>query len=280
MKPRIKKNKTEKNANNKNVLLLNNRYHLNKNFRSMDNNDYTRYSADLKKIRNNKYFSDNNNKISINSSGIKNSSTSINRIQNKNIFNFNKQKAKYLLIKKRNISNTNSAHKSNNCQLNNQINRVKLFRNKSYGDFYSSNQNKPMNLKNDIKSNNEEINNFNSNSNLLYEKIFPNSSANNFFKIKNFNKIITKNTQFNKRIIPGFFSQKMNSSNYCDASTNTNYESKKIIEIKPQIQINQKYKRPLMIDYFESEHKKFCYGFDKLKGRNKYKIPLFIVYKY
>ena len=35
-----------------------------------------------------------------------------------------------------------------------------------------------------------------------------------------------------------------------------------------------------MVDYFESEHKKFCYGFDKYKGRNKYKIPFFIVYKY
>ena len=39
MKPRINKNKTEKNENNKNLLLLNNRYHLNKNFRSMDNNN-------------------------------------------------------------------------------------------------------------------------------------------------------------------------------------------------------------------------------------------------
>ena len=46
------------------------------------------------------------------------------------------------------------------------------------------------------------------------------------------------------------------------------------------MQTIQKYRRPLMIDYFESEHKKFYHGFDKLKGKNKYKIPFFIVYKY
>ena len=278
MNPRINKNKTENNKNNKN-LVLNNRYHLNKNFRSVDNNNnYNRYSADLKKIRYNKYFSD-NNKISINSTGIKNQSTSINKLQNKSVFDFNKKKAKYILNKKRNISNTTSANKSSHYNLINQINRVKLFRNKSLGEFYPLNQNKPMNLKNDTKSNNDDINS-NYNSNPLYDKIFPNGSSNYFFKIKNFNKIKIKNPPFNKRITPSFFTQKMNSSNYCDASTNTYYENKKIIEIKPQIQINQKYKRPLMIDYFESEHKKFCHGFDKFKGRNKYKIPFFIVYKY
>ena len=43
---------------------------------------------------------------------------------------------------------------------------------------------------------------------------------------------------------------------------------------------SKNYKRPLMIDYFYSEHKKFCYGFDKLRGKNKYKKPYFIVHKY
>ena len=233
MNPRINKNKTENNKNNKN-LVLNNRYHLNKNFRSVDNNNnYNRYSADLKKIRYNKYFSD-NNKISINSIGIKNQSTSLNKLQNKSVFNFNKKKAKYILNKKRNISNTTSANKSSHYNLINQINRVKLFRNKSLGqinrvklfrnkslgEFYPLNQNKPTNLKNNTKLNNDEINS-NYNSNPLYEKIFPNGSSNYFFKIKNFNKMKIKNPPFNKRITPSFFTQKMNSSNYCDASTNT-----------------------------------------------------------
>ena len=35
-----------------------------------------------------------------------------------------------------------------------------------------------------------------------------------------------------------------------------------------------------MIDYSYSEHKKFYYGFDKLKKKNKYKKPYFIVHKY
>ena len=39
-------------------------------------------------------------------------------------------------------------------------------------------------------------------------------------------------------------------------------------------------KRPLMIDYYYSEHKQFGYGFDKLKGKNKNKKPFFIVHKY
>ena len=64
-------------------------------------------------------------------------------------------------------------------------------------------------------------------------------------------------------------------SNACDASTNTLglFNNNKINNSK-------NYKRPLMIDYFYSEHKKFCYGFDKLKGKNKYKKPYFIVHKY
>ena len=64
-------------------------------------------------------------------------------------------------------------------------------------------------------------------------------------------------------------------SNCCDASTNT----LSLVSLQNFGNI-KRYKRPLMIDYFHSEHKKFGYGFDKLKGKNKYKKPFFIVHKY
>ena len=278
MNSRTIKRKAETNENKKNSL-LNNKYHSRINFRSLNsNNRYNRYSADLKKIRTHKYFSE-NKQINLNSININSTpSRTIKRIQDKNAFNSNKFNNKFFLLNNtRNLSNINSDHKSNNFPIY-QINRKKLFRNNSLGEFNDLNQNKSLNLKNSRKISDVKIDNHNSKQ--LYEKIFPEGSPYHFFKIKNINEII-KSTMFNKRkIIPSFRSYKMNSSNYCDASTNTNCENKKMIEKKQQIQIEQKYKRPLMVDYFESEHKKFCHGFDKFKGRNKYKIPFFIVYKY
>ena len=64
-------------------------------------------------------------------------------------------------------------------------------------------------------------------------------------------------------------------SNSCDASTNT-----RGLFRNHNISSSKSLKRPLMIDYSYSEHKKFCYGFDKYKGKNRYKKPYFIVYKY
>jgi hypothetical protein len=104
----------------------------------------------------------------------------------------------------------------------------------------------------------------------------------------------------NKTHTNKFFSSKKicTTSNCCDASTNTNFENgffnNKIINYNLNRNHNKEHKynnnyntsnskkrkRPLMIDYFYSEHKKFCYGFDKLKGKNKIKRPLFIVHKY
>ena len=124
-----------------------------------------------------------------------------------------------------------------------------------------------------------------------YNKI--NNSKNDFY-----NNNIKNNKNMNKTHTNKFFNSKKicTTSNCCDASTNTNYENgffkNKIINYNLNGNHNKEYKynhntsnskkrkRPLMIDYFYSEHKKFCYGFDKLKGKNKIKRPLFIVHKY
>ena len=51
MNSRLNKNQTENNENRKNMS-LNNRYHLNINFKSVDYlNNYNRYSADSNKVR-------------------------------------------------------------------------------------------------------------------------------------------------------------------------------------------------------------------------------------
>ena len=175
------------------------------------------------------------------------------------------------LNKKTFINNTN--YKINN-PIKSQINRIKLFRNNSLKELHILSQNEHFNLMNNKRSNN--INKINQKN--LYKKVFQNSSQNIFFKIKNINKIILKKTILNKRIIPNFNSHK-NSLNYCDASTNTHYENNNNLG-NQKINLYNKLRRPLMIDYFESEHKKFCHGFDKYKGKNRYKIPFFIVYKY
>ena len=268
----LNRNKTKNNLKRKN-LSLNKEFHDNKNFKSIEIINYNnRFSADSNNIRMFKFLS--KNKIKIDCKEIKcqtptpshfNHSVEIkyNNL-NQNLFFLNKNKF---------INNTN--YKINNLRKS-QTNRIKLFRNNSLKELYFSVQNEPFYLMNDEKSN--DINKINSNN--LYKRVLSNSSQNYFFKIKNINKIIIKRTMLNKRIIPSFSPRKKNSSNYCDASTNTYYEKKNSLIENKTINLYNKPKRPLMIDYFESEHKKFYHGFDKFKGKNKYKIPFFIVYKY
>ena len=115
-----------------------------------------------------------------------------------------------------------------------------------------------------------------------YKRLVKSNSQNNFNFLKK-NKVVSKaNEIFYSKKPKSNFGRIINSgkintfSSSCDASTNTldilkNKHSNKSLKI---------YKRPLMIDYFYSEHKKFCYGFDKLRGKDKYKKPYFIVHKY
>ena len=278
MNSRLNKNQTENNENRKNMS-LNNRYHLNINFKSVDYlNNYNRYSADSNKVRSHKYFLNNKIDVYLNSLNFRNPSKIIDHLRNSKIYNMNKLNSKYIILSnKKNTSFTNSCHKSNNSNLFGQMNRIKLFKSNSMEDFHAIRKGQTFYSIDNKKSNDLNINISNSGS--LYKRIFSNNSPQyNFFKIKNINKIILKNTMLNQRIMPSFRYHKLKTPNYCDASTNTFYE-KSIIE-KKKTQINIRNKRPLMIDYFESEHKKFCHGFDKYKGRNKNKIPFFIVHKY
>ncbi len=134
-----------------------------------------------------------------------------------------------------------------------------------------------------------------SNNNIIYFRTII-SSFNKVNNSKNnFNNNMDNNRNMNKTHTNKFLSSNKvcTTSNCCDASTNTNIENgfmkNKIINYHLNVNHNnkdyntsnsKKRKRPLMIDYFYSEHKKFCYGFDKLRGKNKLKRPLFIVHKY
>ena len=110
-------------------------------------------------------------------------------------------------------------------------------------------------------------------------KLKNNNSLNNLLKNNNILTTKMKNLFGNKFILKkskDFYStdKLYKNSNYRDASTNTT-----VFLYKNGYNSN-KNKRPLMIDYMYHEHKKFYYGFDKLKGKNKNKKPYFIVHKY
>ena len=237
------------------------------------------------------YFTQNKTKRNNNLLNIKNKTTNIKCISYQSLFNFdknnnnnnqneinNKDKNKinfpklFLLKnikeKENNINNylyNSILHSSRKLSRNYPFNLEKNlsssltnYKNKSYyqtaKDFYKTNN----------ENNNKEKKNNNNNQNF---------SKYNFFKK---NQIINDNKKLIKKSKHFYSSDKIYTSpNYCDASTNTLdlFQKKFISNYK-------KYKRPLMIDYFYSEHKKFCYGFDKLKGKNKYKKPFFIVHKY
>ena len=157
-------------------------------------------------------------------------------------------------------------------------------------------------IQNEITKSNNDIKYFKTIIN-TYNKI--KNSNNDFYDNKYIN-----NNNMNKTHANKFYSSNKictTSNNCCDASTNTNFENDflnyKIMSFNLNINNNKKLthknnynnnynynystsnakrrrKSPLMIDYFYSEHKKFCYGFDKLRGKNKIKRPLFIVHKY
>ena len=139
-----------------------------------------------------------------------------------------------------------------------------------------------------------------SNLNNKYNRVDSSESSNNLNKNDDIKNNIDKQLCSSDKISP--------STNCCDASTNT---TSNIGLLSPRL-INKDYKNnyyinyiyysynnnyynkkndknynfkkgkrpPLMVDYYYSEHKKFCYGLDKYKGRNKIKKPLFIVHKY
>lgn len=195
---------------------------------------------------------------------IKNNVSPIKCISYKNYIKNNN----YQLLKNFNISLTlyNSFIRSERpFTRNNYIKKEKQLirnKNKTFEDFF-----------NPIKNN--KNNQF-----FHYTKLSQNNSQISIFN----NKRITinkNNSNYKKKFIKNFHNLKNNDktsfiSNACDASTNTFG----ILNNKNNIISSKKPKRPLMIDYSHSEHKQLYYGFDKLRGKNKYKKPYFIVYKY
>ena len=94
----INKNQSRKNA--KKIILLKKKFNLPNKFKTLNSiNKYNRYSADLKKTRVIKYFPYNNQR-KINSINIKNKSTIISRLSNKNSFSTIKINKKFLLLNK------------------------------------------------------------------------------------------------------------------------------------------------------------------------------------
>ena len=267
-----------KNQNEKTKLQLTEKYNLNKKYKiSSPISIYNKYINDIYQswpYSRIKYFPKNHinlNFISISLS--KPISYSIN-IQKE--ININESDENFTSLKNESgIRKMNSRYKFIRPPTS-QINRKQLFKNNSIGDFEIIKTNNRFSLTNNTGLSN--LKNNNDNSNYLYKRIFPISSKYNYYKINGINNIIKNNKMLNKRTINNSNSNRLNSLNYCDASTNTLYENNKVEN--RQLNSIKKIKRPLMVDYFESEHKKFCYGFDKYKGRNKYKIPFFIVYKY
>ena len=140
-----------------------------------------------------------------------------------------------------------------------------------------------MNNRNETNDNNyKKINTKYRNKSSRYKRLTKSNSQINYNFLKT-NKVISKiNENFYSKKPKSNLGRIINSrkistfSNSCDASTNT-FD---ILKNKNSNKSLKNYKRPLMIDYFYSEHKKFCYGFDKLRGKDKYKKPYFIVHKY
>jgi len=243
-----------------------------------------------KKIENKKalYYSqykDNRRNIS---SNFKMQLSAIKRTSYKDLFNShenestgekNIQQKLFLLNNNEDKAINNIKLKCYNSSKNSHSNNISVKRSNLFMIYKNNNNRNCLNLlKSKFTIKNENLLNHN-----RYKKITPSNSCKNYFKNKTIcDSIMTsKNIErFNERI---FFKKEKhfnsterlhNTSNYCDASTNT------IIQVKKNRNNSNKNKRPLMIDYLYNEHKQFCYGFDKLKGKNKIKKPYFIVYKY
>jgi len=261
---------------NKNLILYDKLYSLNNRINSANPNKINQ------KL---KFFHFIQNKIKKNNTPINsnNNLSPIKCISYKKLFNFdnvknknNKNQKLFILKNFQDIFNNNInfnfynsiSHSSRKITGNYYIRKEKILsssliknKNKTIEDFYHPN----------INNKNNQFNH--------YKKLNRNNSQFNFFK--NNRIIINKDDIYNKRKFIKNIKHSNNSektctnSNSCDASTNTfGIFNNKIINS------DKKYKRPLMIDYSYSEHKKFYYGFDKLRGKNKYKKPYFIVHKY
>ena len=233
------------------------------------------------------YFTQNKNRKNNASPGSKNSLSAIKRISYKKLFNINNEEKSTDNLKK-NYPELSLLNKDifNSNVFFNFYNSINNSSRKSEQKYYikkeakispSLRNNRNKSVENIYKKINPRYKNLDN----YYKKLTKSNSEINYNILRN-NKILLKMNEkiYNKNTIKNIIYMKsldkINTiSNACDASTNTLglFNNNKINNSKNN-------KRPLMIDYFYSEHKKFCYGFDKLKGKNKYKKPYFIVHKY
>ena len=233
------------------------------------------------------YFTQNKNRKNNPSPVSKNSLSAIKRISYKKLFNINNEEKSTDNLKKnypelsllnKDIFNSNvffNFYNSINNSSRKSEQKYHIKKEAKLSPSLRNNRNKS--VENFYKKINPRYKNLDN----YYKKLTKSNSEVNYNILKN-NKILLKFNEkvYNKNTIKNIIYMKslgkINTvSNACDASTNTLgiFNNNKINNSK-------NYKRPLMIDYFYSEHKKFCYGFDKLKGKNKYKKPYFIVHKY
>ena len=285
-----------KNQYNENIInsLLNKRYNLYKHFNNINSRNYINNSVnkDKKSTMGLKYyfftqFKNNRNNNNLQSAKTKNILSTINCISFNNLFNLENGKI---------ITINNNKNKNKNIfpKLSSLLVKGKKEKEKEKENNNIPNLNMPFN--NTTRKLSRNYNNFKIEKNLStylsnnkykrYNKSFKellilkeNKCINNLFKsdkiklnkkkdeVKVNKKLIKKSKHF-------YSSDKLYTSpNFCDASTNT-------LEIVQNKNNSKRNRRPLMIDYFYSEHKKFGFGFDKLKGKNKNKKPFFIVHKY
>ena len=246
------------------------------------------FSANLNKM-NMKFFYFTQNKPRNNnpSPGSKNSLSAIKRISYKKLFNLNNEEKSTENLKKnypelsllnKDIVNLNifyNLYNSINNSPRKYIKKYHIKKESKLSPSFKNNRNKSVeNFYKKINPRNKNMNNYN-------KKLTKSNSEINYNIFNNYKILLKNNQEINnksnaKKYIYLKNLDKINTvSNACDASTNTQglFNNNKINNSKV-------YKRPLMIDYFYSEHTKFCYGFDKLKGKNKYKKPYFIVHKY
>jgi hypothetical protein len=280
-KMQIKKPETENNEYNVNILLskkhklFENLYHLNSRINSSNKkelNDKKNYFFTQYKYTKNAFSLNIKNRLSNIKSISYKKLFKINESKNNNDF-INKDKNKipklYLLKSIKENNNFNFFDSIISSSRKNTRNYFPVEKHLSTNltiNKKNSNRISPINI---YKSKNKLINN-----------IYKNNSQREFFfnqkNIINYKSHKTTNKKIGKNCKHFSSSDKIcTTSNCCDASTNT----LSLVSLQNYGFI-KKYKRPLMIDYFYSEHKKFCYGFDKLKGKNKYKKPFFIVHKY
>ena len=273
---------------NENILnsLLNKRYYLYKHFNNINSKKVINNSVnkDKKSKLGIKYyfFTQVKNKRNSSLQNSKNILSTIKCVSFKNLFNIESGKTIYINNKK----NKNNFPKLSSLLVepkkeNNNINNLNMPINNTSrkfsrnNNFYIENNLSTYYLTNNkYKSYNKSVKEL-----FILDEINQTKYMNNLFKNDKI-KIREKNDKekVNKKLIKKskhfYSSDKLYTSpNFCDASTNT-------LEMLQNKNIYKRNRIPLMIDYFYSEHKKFGFGFDKLKGKNRNKKPFFIVHKY